>query len=65
MPLQLLLDPQIKLTEDWDFSGTMYPITYYNVGGIKCGAQLLSCWANWKPAYASHWIWNNRDKSSG
>ena len=35
MPLQLLLDPQIKLTEDWDINGTMLPITYYSVGGHK------------------------------
>jgi len=35
MPLQLLLDPQIKLTEDWEINGTMLPITYYSVGGHK------------------------------
>ncbi len=35
MPLHLLLDPQIKLTEDWDINGTLLPITYYNVGGHK------------------------------
>ena len=35
MPLQLLLDPQIKLTEDWDINGMMLPITYYSVGGHK------------------------------
>jgi len=35
MPLQLLLDPQIKLTEEWDFNGTQVPVTYYSVGGHK------------------------------
>ena len=35
LPLHQLLDPQIKLTEDWDFSGTLRPITYYSVGGHK------------------------------
>ncbi|MBI1279654.1 MAG: NUDIX domain-containing protein [Anaerolineaceae bacterium] len=35
MPLQLLLDPQIKLTEDWDINGMMLPITYYSVGRHK------------------------------
>jgi 8-oxo-dGTP pyrophosphatase MutT (NUDIX family) len=35
MPLELLLDPEMKLTEDWDFNGTQVPVTYYSVGGHK------------------------------
>ena len=35
MPLHSLLNPQIKLTEDWDFNGTLRPITFYNVNGHK------------------------------
>jgi 8-oxo-dGTP pyrophosphatase MutT (NUDIX family) len=35
MPLHLLLDPDSKLTEDWDFNGVMRPITFYSVGGYK------------------------------
>ena len=35
LPMDILLDPQTKLTEDWDFNGSRVPITYYNVGGRK------------------------------
>ncbi|MCA0455285.1 MAG: CoA pyrophosphatase [Chloroflexi bacterium] len=35
LPIEILLDPQTKLTEDWDFNGSRVPITYYNVGGRK------------------------------
>lgn len=35
MPLHYLLDPQVKLTEDWDFNGTLRPITFYHVNGHK------------------------------
>ncbi len=35
LPLDSLLDPQTKVTEEWDFNGSLMPITYYSVNGHK------------------------------